>query len=245
MTLAFVAKYPDLVEQVLLQNLTGGQKAAEKLSKSYFDSVVSIAKEGGMEAVAKLDPYYSKLLSRGLPSLQQRRWTQVVQTSLENEFLPAMKRSREFLWRAIDPVLGFSEKMLSEIANGSISFILVYSRSSCDGMHTRGVMQALSKALGGDIPILDNPKGRIWVPKAVQFFASGSSFAEKKMIANIPKNVEKEKQMNKINVNCTLATVASNFGDFRDETSKTKSKDKLDLRESEKCRAPCCQSTCD
>uniref|UniRef100_A0A7S0DRK0 AB hydrolase-1 domain-containing protein n=2 Tax=Amorphochlora amoebiformis TaxID=1561963 RepID=A0A7S0DRK0_9EUKA len=165
MTLTFALAYPQLVNKIVLKNLTGGPLALKKLSKTYFKDPIKAAEKEGMEGVGKIE-FYQKLLRRGTKEFREKRRKQLLNTDVKI-FVDSLTRSEIFLQRAIDPILAFDSSRLSKITQPSL---LVYDRKKTDGMHTEGVMEALRKALQSELIVDKNsPHGSVWIAKVVDF----------------------------------------------------------------------------
>ena len=102
-------RYPELVKGLLLGWVTGGQEAASRLANEYYGLFIKAAREGGMEAVAKM-PFFADRIKAN-PGNEQR-----LLSMDPAQFIAVMAGWERYFTEAGDlPVIGATETDLAGI----------------------------------------------------------------------------------------------------------------------------------
>lgn len=110
LALLVALRHPDAVKGLLLWRVTGGRHAVEKLAESYYGAFIKIAKESGMEGVARSDHFGEVIAAR--PANRDR-----LLAVDPHEFIRVMGVWRErFLEAATLPVVGATQAQLAAIS---------------------------------------------------------------------------------------------------------------------------------
>ncbi len=110
LSLIFALRHPDAVTALLLWRITGGAFAARELAEQYYGQYITLAKQGGMQAVCDSEHFSERIRAR--PENRERLM------ALDPQFfIGVMTRWRDgFLAGADMPVIGATEAALRSIA---------------------------------------------------------------------------------------------------------------------------------
>ncbi len=109
LAILFAIRHPSALRGLLLWRVTGGQAAVDKLSESYYGQYITLARAGGMEAVAKSEHFAEMIAAR-----EQNR-ERLINTDVA-AFIKVMTVWREaFLASATLPIVGATEAQLNAI----------------------------------------------------------------------------------------------------------------------------------
>jgi len=110
LAILYAMRHPDGLRGLLLWRVTGGQEAVDKLSQSYYGEYITLARNGGMQAVADSEHFAAAIAAR--PSNRER----LLATNVD-EFIKVMAAWRDrFLQSATLPIVGATEADLDAIA---------------------------------------------------------------------------------------------------------------------------------
>lgn len=109
LAILFAIRHPDALRGLLLWRLTGGQEAVDRLAEQYYGQFITLAKAGGMQAVADSEHFSECIAAR--PENRER----LLKTDV-NKFIKVMAVWREaFLKSATLPIVGATEAQLNAI----------------------------------------------------------------------------------------------------------------------------------
>jgi pimeloyl-ACP methyl ester carboxylesterase len=109
MSLAFALRYPQAVRGLLLWRVTGGQFAAQRLSREYYAQYISAMQNGGMTAMCET-PHFRDLITAYPPNRDK------LMAADPQAVIAAMTRwSKGFIDEAGYPVIGATEAQLCSI----------------------------------------------------------------------------------------------------------------------------------
>lgn len=109
LSLVFALRYPAMTSGLLLWRITGGEFAANRLNKQYYQNYIAIARAGGMAAVCESEHFAECIRLR--PENRARLMAMDPQ-----QFIAAMAAwSRLFMQGAAAPVIGTSAEELRGI----------------------------------------------------------------------------------------------------------------------------------
>ena len=109
LAILYALRHPDGLRGLLLWRVTGGQEAVDRLSENYYGQFITLARSGGMQAVAESEHFGECIKAR--PSNRDR----LLSTDAE-QFIKVMKLWRErFLESSTLPIVGASEADLNGI----------------------------------------------------------------------------------------------------------------------------------
>lgn len=109
LAILFAIRHPDALCGLLLWRVTGGQEAVDRLAEQYYGQFITLARTGGMQAVADSEHFRECIAAR--PENRARLMATDV-----NEFIKVMTVWREaFLTSATLPIVGATEAQLNAI----------------------------------------------------------------------------------------------------------------------------------
>jgi pimeloyl-ACP methyl ester carboxylesterase len=109
LAILYAMRHPDGLRGLLLWRVTGGQEAVNRLSENYYGQYITLARAGGMQAVADSEHFAECIKER--PSNRER----LLKTDPQ-EFIKVMTTWREkFLESSTLPIVGASEADLNAI----------------------------------------------------------------------------------------------------------------------------------
>ena len=109
LAILFAIRRPDALRGLLLWRVTGGQEAVDRLAEQYYGQFITLARTGGMQAVADSEHFRECIAAR--PENRMRLMATDV-----NEFIKVMTVWREaFLTSAKLPIVGATEAQLNAI----------------------------------------------------------------------------------------------------------------------------------
>jgi pimeloyl-ACP methyl ester carboxylesterase len=109
LAILFAIRHPDALRGLLLWRVTGGQEAVDRLAENYYGQFITIAREGGMKAVAESEHFAECIAAR--PANRER----ILSTNVD-DFINVMAKWREaFLTAAKLPMVGATEADLNAI----------------------------------------------------------------------------------------------------------------------------------
>jgi pimeloyl-ACP methyl ester carboxylesterase len=109
LAILFAIRHPGALRGLLLWRVTGGQEAVDRLAEQYYGQFITLAKAGGMQAVAGSEHFSECIAER--PANRER----LLKTDV-NEFIKVMTIWREaFLRSATLPIVGATEAQLNAI----------------------------------------------------------------------------------------------------------------------------------
>jgi pimeloyl-ACP methyl ester carboxylesterase len=109
LAILFAIRHPDALRGMLLWRVTGGQEAVDRLAENYYGQFITIAKAGGMKAVAESEHFAELIAAR--PENKDRILSVKV-----DDFIKVMETWREaFLTSATLPIVGATEEQLNAI----------------------------------------------------------------------------------------------------------------------------------
>lgn len=109
LAILFAIRHPDALRGLLLWRVTGGQEAVDRLAEQYYGQFITLARTGGMQAVADSEHFRECIAAR--PENRARLMATDV-----NEFIKVMTVWREaFLTSATLPIVGATEAQLNAI----------------------------------------------------------------------------------------------------------------------------------
>jgi pimeloyl-ACP methyl ester carboxylesterase len=109
LAILYAMRHPDGLRGLLLWRVTGGQEAVDRLSENYYGQYITLARAGGMQAVADSEHFAECIKER--PSNRER----LLKTDPQ-EFIKIMTTWREkFLESSTLPIVGASEADLNAI----------------------------------------------------------------------------------------------------------------------------------
>jgi pimeloyl-ACP methyl ester carboxylesterase len=109
LAILFAIRHPDALRGLLLWRVTGGQEAVDRLAENYYGQFITIAREGGMNAVAASEHFAECIAAR--PANRER----ILSTNVD-DFIKVMAQWREaFLTAAKLPMVGATEADLNAI----------------------------------------------------------------------------------------------------------------------------------
>jgi pimeloyl-ACP methyl ester carboxylesterase len=109
LAILYAMRHPDGLRGLLLWRVTGGQEAVDKLSENYYGQYITLARAGGMQAVADNEHFAECIKAR--PSNKER----ILKTDAE-QFIKVMTAWREkFLQSVTLPIVGATEADLNAI----------------------------------------------------------------------------------------------------------------------------------
>ncbi len=109
LAILFAMRHPDALRGLLLWRVTGGQEAVDRLAEQYYGQFITLAKAGGMAAVADSEHFRECIAAR--PENRAR-----LMATDAGEFIRVMTVWREaFLKSAELPIVGASEADLNAI----------------------------------------------------------------------------------------------------------------------------------
>jgi pimeloyl-ACP methyl ester carboxylesterase len=133
MSLLMAIRHPDSVKGLLLWRVTGGGKAAVRLSQRYYGQYIPIAKAGGMKAICDTAEFRERIAER--PENRDRLMKMDPQ-----DFINAMTKWQQgFLAGADLPVIGTTVEQLKAIRAP------IFVIPGTDWTHTLAVAQNLQK----------------------------------------------------------------------------------------------------
>ena len=110
LAILFALRHPESVSGLLLWRLTGGQHAAQKLARQYYEQFAEMAKAGGMAAVCESEHFRECIAARA--SNRER-----LMAMDPAEFIRVMDLWRDnFLAAATLPIVGATEAQLRGLA---------------------------------------------------------------------------------------------------------------------------------
>jgi pimeloyl-ACP methyl ester carboxylesterase len=109
LAILFAIRHPDALRGMLLWRVTGGQEAVDRLAENYYGQFITIAKAGGMKAVAESEHFAECIAVR--PQNRER----ILSVNVD-DFIKVMTGWREaFLTSATLPIVGATEEQLNAI----------------------------------------------------------------------------------------------------------------------------------
>jgi pimeloyl-ACP methyl ester carboxylesterase len=109
LAILFAIRHPDALRGMLLWRVTGGQEAVDRLAENYYGQFITIAKAGGMKAVAESEHFAECIAAR--PQNRER----ILSVNVD-DFIKVMTGWREaFLTSATLPIVGATEEQLNAI----------------------------------------------------------------------------------------------------------------------------------
>jgi len=109
LAILFAIRHPQALRGLLLWRVTGGQEAVDRLAENYYGQFITIARTGGMKAVAESEHFAECIAAR--PTNRER----ILSTNVD-DFIEVMTKWREaFLTAAKLPMVGASEADLNAI----------------------------------------------------------------------------------------------------------------------------------
>jgi pimeloyl-ACP methyl ester carboxylesterase len=109
LAILFAIRNPDALRGMLLWRVTGGQEAVDRLAENYYGQFITIAKAGGMKAVAESEHFAECIAAR--PQNRER----ILSVNVD-DFIKVMTGWREaFLTSATLPIVGATEEQLNAI----------------------------------------------------------------------------------------------------------------------------------
>jgi len=109
LAILFAIRHRQALRGLLLWRVTGGQEAVDRLAESYYGQFITLARAGGMQAVAESEHFAECIQAR--PANRER----LLKTNVD-EFIAVMTAWRElFLQSATLPIVGASEAELNAI----------------------------------------------------------------------------------------------------------------------------------
>jgi pimeloyl-ACP methyl ester carboxylesterase len=109
LAILYAKRHADGLRGLLLWRVTGGQEAVDKLSESYYGQYITLARSGGMTAIADSEHFAQCISAR--PSNRDR----ILRTDVD-DFVKVMTIWREkFIKSAMLPVVGATEADLNAI----------------------------------------------------------------------------------------------------------------------------------
>ena len=109
LAILFALRHPQALRGLLLWRVTGGQEAVDRLAEGYYGQYITLARTGGMTAVAASEHFRECIAAR--PANRER----LLGTDPE-EFIKVMTTWRvRFLQSALLPIVGASEADLNSI----------------------------------------------------------------------------------------------------------------------------------
>jgi pimeloyl-ACP methyl ester carboxylesterase len=149
-SIVLTLRHPDSVRGLLLWWPSGSRPAAETLADQYYGQYITVARQGGMEAVAET-PYFEGRIQRD-PTNRQRLLAIDVA-----DFIATMERwRRAFLDGADMPVIGLEESTLRGL---TLPACII---PGGDMIHPRAVAEALAAILPNaefqDLPAMERPE---------------------------------------------------------------------------------------
>jgi len=109
LAILYALRHPDGLRGLLLWRVTGGQEAVDRLSENYYGQFITLARSGGMQAVADSEHFAECIKAR--PSNRDRLLRNDV-----GQFIKVMTLWRQrFLESATLPIVGASEADLNAI----------------------------------------------------------------------------------------------------------------------------------
>ncbi len=108
-SLLFYLRHREDVKGLLLMRVTGGAFAAKRLPENYYEQFLRAAREGGMEAVAKMEHWQERIAER--PANRD-----ILLNTPVDRFVSVMTTWRDHFLKGVDmPVLGVSGEQLGSI----------------------------------------------------------------------------------------------------------------------------------
>ena len=109
LAILFAIRHPDALRGMLLWRVTGGQEAVDRLAENYYGQFITIAKAGGMKAVAESEHFAECIAAR--PQNRER----ILSVNVD-DFIKVMTGWREaFLTSATLPIVGATKEQLNAI----------------------------------------------------------------------------------------------------------------------------------
>jgi pimeloyl-ACP methyl ester carboxylesterase len=109
LAILYATRHPDGLRGLLLWRVTGGQEAVDRLSENYYGKYITLARAGGMQAVADSEHFAECIKER--PSSRER----LLKTDPQ-DFIKVMTTWREkFRESSTLPIVGASEADLNAI----------------------------------------------------------------------------------------------------------------------------------
>ena len=109
LAILFAIRHPDALRGMLLWRVTGGQEAVDRLAENYYGQFITIAKAGGVKAVAESEHFAECIAAR--PQNRER----ILSVNVD-DFIKVMTGWREaFLASATLPIVGATEEQLNAI----------------------------------------------------------------------------------------------------------------------------------
>jgi pimeloyl-ACP methyl ester carboxylesterase len=109
LAILYAMRHPDGLRGLMLWRVTGGQEAVDKLSQNYYGQYITLARAGGMKAVADSEHFAELIAAR--PANRER----LLATNVD-EFIKVMEFWRQrFLESATLPIVGATEADLNAI----------------------------------------------------------------------------------------------------------------------------------
>jgi len=109
LAILYALRHPDGLRGLLLWRVTGGQEAVDRLSENYYGQFITLARSGGMQAVADSEHFSECIKAR--PSNRDR----LLKADVE-QFIKVMTLWRQrFLESATLPIVGASEADLNGV----------------------------------------------------------------------------------------------------------------------------------
>lgn len=135
LSLLLALRHPRAVRGLLLWRVTGGRRAAERLSEKYYGQYIKLAEQGGMAAVCESQEFRERIEER--PENRKRLMNMDPQ-----RFISVMSHWRQYFDQGSDmPVLGVREEQLQKI---NVPACVIPGN---DKSHPREVGETLSRLL--------------------------------------------------------------------------------------------------